>query len=161
MLRSSPEVVYRSRYGSDGKLYPLVVLVNRGTASAAEVVAGALQDHDRGLIVGETRFGKGLVQTIYAGEFGQQEGLRVRAEADPQVVKALELISCEGAATWPGRVFLLWEPRPSTSRLDRPVGNLVTRINWRVRRNSVPPGTKAQRNVVVFGFSGASGREPR
>jgi carboxyl-terminal processing protease len=63
--RSSPEVVYRSRYGSDGKLYPLVVLVNRGTASAAEVVTGALQDHDRGLIVGETTFGKGLVQTIY------------------------------------------------------------------------------------------------
>jgi carboxyl-terminal processing protease len=51
----------------------LVVLVNRGTASAAEIVSGAVQDHDRGIILGETTYGKGLVQQLQRlGQGGQQ-----------------------------------------------------------------------------------------
>ena len=51
-------------------LYPLVVLVNYNTASGAEILAGAIQDHDRGLILGSRTFGKGLVQNIQSLPMG-------------------------------------------------------------------------------------------
>ena len=54
---------------------PLVVLVNEFSASAAEIVAGALQDHDRGLVLGRPSFGKGVVQTIF--QIGPTEALRL------------------------------------------------------------------------------------
>jgi len=62
--RNSPERRFYAVRGNQGMTAPLVVIVNNNSASATEIVAGSIQDHDRGLIVGDTTFGKGLVQSV-------------------------------------------------------------------------------------------------
>jgi carboxyl-terminal processing protease len=65
LYRDTEERTFPVREGGLAVDVPLAVLVNGGTASAAEIVAGALQDHDRGPLIGESTFGKGSVQLIY------------------------------------------------------------------------------------------------
>ena len=99
---------------------PLVVLVNRNSASASEIVAGAIQDHDRGLIVGETTFGKALVQSIYRVSHGAGLALTTARYYTPSG----RMIQ----RPWDGTFdeYLTYSMREQSTRLHSPVDRKYT-----------------------------------
>jgi carboxyl-terminal processing protease len=105
---------------------PIVVLVDEFTASAAEIIAGALQDHDRAVVVGSPTFGKGLVQTLYPMAEGvalklttarwyTPSGRTIQREADSEEAQALQAMR-EGGVAVDSLV-----PEPDTSIKSRPI----------------------------------------
>jgi carboxyl-terminal processing protease len=129
------EVVFKAKRGGLATDIPMVVLVNEGSASASEIVAGAIQDNQRGVIVGETSYGKGTVQQIHplqqnagvvrvtiarwltpTGRSIDKVGITpnnavamtpedVTAKRDPQLDKAISLLGQPGS-TLPARLQL-------------------------------------------------------
>ncbi len=138
----APVVSTKGRDGKDEQKYfaqtggnlkvPLVVLINANSASASEIVSGAIQDNDRGLIVGERSFGKGLVQSVY------------------------RLPDGSGLALTTGKYYT-----PSGRCVQRPFnGSLYDYYNLRKRRNGTPSKEDIHHTLSGRTVYGGGGIQP-
>ncbi len=111
--------------------FPLVVMINSGSASASEIVAGAIQDYDRGLIVGSDSFGKGLVQRVFRLPYGTGLTLTTARYYTP-FGRSLQRDYSSGSIY---DYYTHGEDQPDASPLDvkpKPAGSPVTAANGRV-----------------------------
>ena len=141
--RGTPTEVSRAEGPHLAEQMPLVVLTNGGTASAAEIVAGALQDHDRALVLGGTSYGKGLVQSLYSLDAGYALKLTTGKWYTPSG----RSIHRERRLTDDGRVI---EGRLEDGRIVEGVEDSVETEASRARR----PRFRSDAGRVVYGGGG-------
>lgn len=131
-VKSSRQSDFRSLKAGGGSVenVPLVVMINGGSASASEIVAGAIQDYDRGLIVGTDSFGKGLVQHVYRLPYGTGMTLTTARYYTP-FGRSLQRDYSSGSIY---DYYTHGEDSPDNSEADakpKPVGSPVTAANGR------------------------------
>lgn len=117
--------------GGSPENFPLVVMINGGSASASEIVAGAIQDYSRGLIVGSDSFGKGLVQRVFRLPYGTGLTLTTARYYTP-FGRSLQRDYSSGSIY---DYYTHGEDQPATAELDvkpKPAGSPVTTANGRV-----------------------------
>jgi carboxyl-terminal processing protease len=131
--------VERAREKDTEPAYPMIVLVNKGTASASEIVAGALQDQGRAVIMGTTTFGKGSVQTIIELEDGSGLKLTVARYYTPKHRSIQEL------GISPDVVVAETPPAPAANALPG-----ERELKRHLRNDAVPVSTPAQAAVNDF-----------
>lgn len=141
--RGMPTEVSRAEGPRVADGVPLVVLTNGGTASAAEIVAGALQDHDRALVLGATSFGKGLVQSLYSLDGGYSLKLTTGKWYTPSG----RSIHRERRLSDDGRVI---EGRLEDGRIVEGAGDSIETEASRARR----PRFRSDAGRVVYGGGG-------
>lgn len=120
---------------------PITVLVNEGTASAAEIIAGALQDHDRALVIGQPTYGKGLVQSVFTLEDGASLRLTTGRWFTPSgrtIQRPERAVGIQAAAEDEDTLPAF---RTGSGRVVRGGGGITPDII--VRRDSLPAGERA------------------
>ena len=141
--RGSADEVSKTRGGHVAEGVPLVVLTDGGTASAAEIVAGALQDHDRALVLGATTYGKGLVQSLY----GLDGGYSLKLTTGKWYTPSGRSIHRERRVTEDGRVL---EGRLEDGKIIEGAPDSAETIESRAKR----PQFRSDAGRVVYGGGG-------
>jgi len=135
--------------GGDPETFPLVVMINGGSASASEIVAGAVQDYDRGVVVGSDSFGKGLVQRVFRLPYGTGITLTTARYYTP-FGRSLQRDYSKGSIY---DYYTHGEDLPENAGLDekpKPVGEPVTTTNGRVffGGRGIEPDVKAETQTL-------------